>query len=202
MEQALTGYLRHMGLARRSREVLAAVLWTEAVGPWYARHTTVVKAQDGVITVHCDSAPHAQQLQADSGKILARLNERVAAQLGETPKGPYVREIRATSAFMGRGGPGVYDRREQPAQTPRAAELDSVMLTAEEEQRMAKMAAEIEDDVLRRRFAAALRSHLRLRRWQLAHEYRPCEGCGALLPPGESRCWTCQPPEPPPGIRE
>ncbi|NLO73852.1 MAG: DUF721 domain-containing protein [candidate division WS1 bacterium] len=204
IEQALDGYLRRLGLGRRSREVLAAVLWAEAVGPWYARHTRVVKVEAGVITVHCDSAPHAQQLQADSAKILARLNARVAEQLHEQPREPYLREVRATSAFMGSGGAGPYGRQEEPEQPegPRPAELDGIPLTAQEEERVAELAADIEDEALRRRFASALRTHLRLRRWQLGHGYRVCEGCGWLLAPDQTRCWTCEPPEPPPGMRE
>ena len=189
LHQALGRYLDEIGMGRRSREVLAAVVWAETVGPWYAQHTTVAKVEDGILTVHCDSAPHAQQLQADSEKILARLNRRVSEQWGP---GQHVRELRATSAWMGRGGPGrfVTPGKQPPPFTPQ--DIDAIALTPEEERRVQGLAAELEDEVLRRRFAATIRASLRARKWQLTHGYRECPECGGLLAPGETECWVCR----------
>jgi predicted nucleic acid-binding Zn ribbon protein len=205
LDLALARYLNQMGLAQRSREALAAVLWAETVGPWYAQHTTVAKVEDGVMTIHCDSAPHAQQLQADAEKILARLNLRVAEYLGPGKRARAdreVKEIRATSAYMGRGGPGAYApaaRSRQAAFNP--AEVDGIALTPAEEAQVEALAGELDDERLRRRFATAMRSSLRLRRWQLGHGWRVCEACGGLLEAGETECWVCRPPEPPDQVR-
>jgi predicted nucleic acid-binding Zn ribbon protein len=106
----LHGYLRHKGYSRHGAEVLAAVLWAETVGPWYAQHTEVVRVEKGVLTVHCDSAPLAQQLTADSDKILARLNQKVADHLG--PGGTGVPPV---SAPPGPGGAGVSPVSAPPA---------------------------------------------------------------------------------------
>ena len=194
VDKALGAYLRHIGLTRQSREVLAAVLWTDAVGPWYAQHTTVVKVADGVITVHCDSAPHAQQLQADSGKILARLNARVQEQLGGAQEP--LKELRASTGFMHRAERAAFAPAPKRPEPIRAAELDAIILTASEEEWVLTLSGEVEDDKVRRRFATALRSHLRLRRWQLAHGWRECPGCGLLLAAQEDSCWLCEPLEP------
>ena len=195
VNQALGAYLRDIGLTRQSREVLAAVLWTEAVGPWYAQHTTVVKVADGVITIHCDSAPHAQQLQADSGKILARLNVRVAEQLGGAQEP--LKELRAGTGFMGRAERASFAPEKRPPPPVRRAELDAIILTASEEEWVLTLSGQVEDDAVRRRFATALRSHVRLRRWQLAHGWRECEGCGGLLAQEEETCLLCEPLEKP-----
>ena len=88
LEALLQNYLGTKGYLRQSREVLAALLWPQAVGSWYAQHTRVVDVSDGVLTVWCDSAPRAQQLQADAERILELLNRRVeeqfAAKVGVT----------------------------------------------------------------------------------------------------------------------
>jgi len=209
--QVLHRYLREKGYTRHSAEVLAALLWAETVGPWYARHTEVVRVERGVLTVRCDSAPLAQQLTADSDKILTRLNQRVAEHLppvsgeqaacAEPPR--FLREIRAASAYPGRSGWTRFAPRERNApRLPTPAQLDAYPLTAEEEERIEAMAAPIADEDLRRRFAATVRASLRLRRWQREHGWRPCPGCGELLAPDEKRCFVCRPPEPPAQVRD
>lgn len=192
LHQALGRYLDEIGMGKRSREVLAAVVWAETVGPWYARHTAVAKVEDGVLTIHCDSAPHAQQLQADSEKILARLNRRVSEQWGP---GQHVKELRATSAWMGRDGQRRFAKAGKQAPPFTSEEIDAIELTAEEERRIEGLAAELEDEALRRRFAATIRASLRARKWQLRHGYRECPECGGLLAPGETECWICRIPQ-------
>ncbi|HEY3398755.1 MAG TPA: DUF721 domain-containing protein [Armatimonadota bacterium] len=209
LNDVLGHYLQDRGFTQHSAEVLAAVLWAEAVGPWYARHTEVVRAEGGVLTVHCDSAPLAQQLTADSDRILGRLNARVATQLasmGEAtaPEGEVqvITEIRPTSAYQGRSQPravGATAEGEQPQPTP--DQLDAYPLTAEEEQHVQELATGIVEDGVRRRFAATMRSSLRLKRWRRQHGYQACPTCDHLLPPGEERCPFCQPPPAPPQVR-
>ncbi len=214
VDEVLSRYLGQKGYLRQSREVLAAVLWAEVVGPWYARHTTVMQVSDGVMTIHCDSAPRAQQLKADSEKILERLNRRVAeylaagragrkTEVGAEPEAPrFIRDLRTTSAYSGRADPGRYrpSAAEAP-ELPTPQELEAYPLTAREEEEVEALVAEIEDELLRRRFAAAMRSRLRLQRWQRTHGWRPCPECGCLLAPGEDRCLACHPPEPPDQVR-
>lgn len=208
--QVLERYLREKGYTRHGAEVLAALLWAEVVGPWYARHTEVVRAERGVLTVHCDSAPLAQQLTADSDKILTRLNRRVAEHLqsasvqepgsGEPPC--FIHEIRAASAYPGRSRQRLARPERAAARLPTPAQLDAYPLTAEEEARVQTMAAAIADEELRRRFAATVRASLRLKRWQREHGWQPCPTCGNLLAPDEKRCFVCHPPEAPPQVRE
>ncbi len=206
----LNRYLQQKGYTRHGAEALAAFFWAETVGPWYARHTEVVRVENGVLTVHCDSAPLAQQLAADSDKILARLNRRVAEQLAtgapadSSPDPPPVlRELRATSAYQGRGDSRF---RAAPAldesRPPTTAELDSQVLSDEEEAEAQQAAAQIPDETLRRRFLAAFRANLRLRQWQRSHGWQPCPTCDRLLPPDEPECVLCHPPPAPLQVRQ
>jgi len=205
----LNRYLRQKGYSRHSAEVLGALLWPEVVGPWYARHTEVTRVENGTLTVHCDSAPLAQQLVADSDKILSRLNRKVAEHLdpafspssdAEPPS--ILREIRAGTAYQGRsGGRGrIADHVGSPCPVP--GEIESFPLTAQEENHAQQLAARISDEHLRRRFLAALRTSLRLRHWQRAQGWQPCPTCDRFLPPDEPVCIFCNPPPAPPQVRD
>lgn len=204
----LNRYLRQKGYSRHGAEVLAAVLWPQAVGPWYSRHTEVTRVENGVLTIHCDSAPLAQQLVADSDKILTRLNRMVAQHLAaENPSGSpeppaVLREIRATTAYQGRSRPHYAPPQTSTTSRPRPGEIASLPLTPEEEAHARELAGQIADEHVRRRFLAALRCSLRLRHWQQAQGWHPCPTCDGLLAPEESTCLFCYPPEAPPQVRE
>ncbi len=204
----LNRYLRLKGYTRHGAEVLAAVLWPQAVGPWYSRHTEVIRVENGVVTIHCDSAPLAQQLVADSDKILSRLNRMVAHHLaaenssGSTEPPPVLREIRATTAYQGRSRPYYAPHQTPVTPRPRPGEIESLPLTPEEEAYAQDLATQIDDENVRRRFLAALRSSLRLRHWQRAQGWHPCPTCDCLLPPEQSTCLFCNPPPAPPQVRE
>ncbi len=208
LSDILNRYLHTKGYSRHGAEVLAAVLWAETVGPWYARHTEVIRVENGAITVHCDSAPLAQQLVADSDRILERLNQRVAEQLAASaPAEPgaappqVLREIRATSAFQGRGEPQFRSAERRTSHRPPADEIESLPLTEEEEARAQELAAQVVDDQVRRRFLAALRASLRLRQWQVSQGWQPCSTCDRLLPPEDPLCLFCKPPPAPLQVR-
>jgi predicted nucleic acid-binding Zn ribbon protein len=209
LQRLVQSYLGGKGYMRQSREVLAALLWSEVVGEWYARHTRVLEVSEGVLQVWCDSAPHAQQLQADAQSILDRLQERVERELsrgeeGEaTPVQPFLTELRASSAGGGRRDRYQWTRPGGPAPSgvdPR--ELEKIALTHEEKAEAERLAAALASEELREKFRQAYLSSLRLLRWKRSHGYRPCSACGRLLPPGEKICLSCRPPAPPPGLRE
>lgn len=75
LSHALTGVLPRL----RPDTVLARVqaLWPEVVGPTVARSAEAVSERGGVLTVGCDSAVWAQELDLMGPDILARLNERL-----------------------------------------------------------------------------------------------------------------------------
>jgi predicted nucleic acid-binding Zn ribbon protein len=170
--EALRRYLAQRRMWEVSCAHLVPVIWPQVVGEWYARHTEVVRVWEGIVEVRCDSAARAQQLQLDSEEIMRRLNER----LGQ----PYVRQIRPSTAGFVRpsraSAPG--GRRELP--TPSAAELESLPLTAAEEQWIAACAAPIASAEARQAYEKALRAYLRLRHWRLQHGWQPCPRCGEL----------------------
>ena len=51
--------------------------WTEAVGEEIARHARPVAERDGIVTVACDAATWAQELDLLQAELLDRLRERV-----------------------------------------------------------------------------------------------------------------------------
>ena len=178
----LRGYFADHGLLSKSREMLAAFVWAEVVGPWYAQHTRVTRIRDGVLLVHCDSAPRAQQLQLDSAQILQRLNERIG--------GEYIKEIRAASGRVGRGRPDPVLAPEETEQLPAAAELAALRVPEEQAELIAALAEKLEDEQLRQRFTAAMHNFSRLQQWRRAQGYQPCGQCGRLVAP-DQKCSVC-----------
>ena len=182
LNQILDNYLASHSLLHKSRQMLAALVWAEVVGPWYRQHTAVTRVNAGILTVQCDAAPRAQQLQLDSSMILAKLNKRLG--------GDFIKEIRATSGRLGRG-------RQQPSvpadngdELP--PELSPEPLAPAEEQVIQGLASEIDDPELRERFVRVMRNFCRLERWKQAHGYKPCPQCGRLIKEGE-KCMVCYP---------
>ena len=178
----LRKYFTDHGLLAKSREMLAAFVWAEAVGPWYAQHTQVTRVKDGMVMVHCDSAPRAQQLQLDSPQILQRLNDRLG--------GEYIREIRAASGRVGRGRAAPQLPAEETEQLPEAAELAGLKVPEEQAELIAALAQKLQDEQLRQRFTATMHSFSRLQQWRRAQGYQPCTQCGRLVAPGQ-KCSVC-----------
>jgi predicted nucleic acid-binding Zn ribbon protein len=52
-------------------------VWAEAVGEEIARHGRPVAERDGIVTVACDAATWAQELDLLQGELLERLRERL-----------------------------------------------------------------------------------------------------------------------------
>lgn len=178
----LSGYLADHGLLAKSREMLAAFTWAEVVGPWYAQHTRVTRIRDGVLMVHCDSAPRAQQLQLDSAQIRHRLNERLG--------GEFIQEIRAASGRVGRGRPEPQIWEQQAEELPNRAELISQKIAEEQSQIIEALSHRLQDEELRGRFTAAMENFCHLQQWRRAHGYQRCPHCGRLVPPDQN-CAVC-----------
>lgn len=186
LDRILDKYLSHHGLLSKSRQMMAALVWAEVVGPWYRQHTAVTRVHDGILTVKCDSAPRAQQLQLDSDKILEKLNKRLG--------GSFIKEIRATSGRLGRGTQRLSMPEDSPE--PPAPQLASEPLSPGEEQTIQALAGEVREPQLRERFVKVMRNFARLQRWKENHGYTACPQCGWLIEPGE-QCPVCHPGRPP-----
>lgn len=182
LDQILDKYLARHGLLGKSRQMLAALVWAEVVGPWYSRHTAVSRVHDGILTVHCDSAPRAQQLQLDSDKILGKLNQHLG--------GNHIKEIRATSGRLGRGsrGPSL----PTPAPESGFAKMAPKSLSAGQEQAIQDLAGEIAELELREIFVAVMGNFCRLEHWKRDLGYNPCPHCGRLIEQGKP-CPVCYP---------
>jgi len=182
--EILTDYMADHGLLTKSREMLAAFVWAEVVGKWYAQHTQVTQIRDGVLVVHCDSAPRAQQLQLDSDFIKEKLNQRLG--------GNFIKEIRATSSRVGRGRPEPTVAEAEGELLPTPAELAQIPLPQQDADFIRALAEKVDDEGVRRRFSAAMTDFCRLQQWRRAQGYRPCPECGRLVAPSQ-RCPVCHP---------
>ncbi len=182
LNRILDKYLSRQGLMGKSRQMMAALVWAEEVGLWYRQHTTVTRAHDGILTVECDSASRAQQLQLDSDWIREKLNKRLG--------GNFIKEIRASSGRVGRSMPRPSIAEDSPAPAP--PKLASEPLAPGQEQAIQALADEIRQPQVREKFVKAMRNFGRLQRWQEAHGYTPCPQCGWLIEPGE-QCLVCHP---------
>ncbi len=180
--EALDTYLAGSGMLVKSRELLAALVWPEVVGEWYARHTEVVRADQGVLTVHCDSAPRAQQLQLDAPEVIDRLNVKLG--------GHFIRELRAASGGIPRRS--VIEQTAPSAGIP-VEEIASWSLSSATLEQVEGLAAPIEDEGLQARFRKLLHSACKLAAWQQAHGWHPCAKCGRLVEPNEALCVACNP---------
>ena len=182
--EMLTDYMADHGLLAKSREMLAAFVWAEVVGEWYAQHTQVTQIRDGVLIVQCDSAPRAQQLQLDSDYIKEKLNKRL--------DGSFIREIRATSSRVGRGRPTPTTAEAEDEPLPSPAELAQLQVPQQDVDFIRALAEKMDDEGLQRQFSAAMTNFCRLQQWRRAQGYQPCAKCGRLVPP-DQRCPVCRP---------
>jgi predicted nucleic acid-binding Zn ribbon protein len=144
----------------------------------------VTRIRDGVLIVHCDSAPRAQQLQLDSDRIKEKLNERL--------DGNFIKDIRATSGRFGRGRPDptIAETDEEPLPSP--AELAQLQVPQQDVDFIRALAEKTGDEGLQRQFSAAMTNFCRLQQWRRAQGYRPCPECGRLLAP-DNTCLVCHP---------
>ena len=183
--EAIDKYLRDHGLVRASRASQVPLLWSQVVGAWYAKHSEVLHVDHGIVHVRCDSAARAQQLQLDAPEIMKSLN---------TALGPgTVKEIRPSSGGIRRRKLSADSAGELQAAFPLRSELDHMDLLIDERAWIESLLASIEDEDLRPRLETVLVLHCKSERWKREHGFRPCEGCGALLPPPQRMCKACDP---------
>jgi len=134
--------------------------WPEAVGPGVAVHARPESLKRGILTVRVDSAVWATELSAHEPVLLERLN----AGLEE----PVVTRLKFL-AGTGWAGPRVSSETDPEASRPvwpNRRDLQSIELSAEEQTRVAGLAAAAGDDPeLGRAGACWLASTLKARRW-------------------------------------
>ncbi len=185
IRQVVDGYLRSKGLVKLSREALVPIIWAEVVGPWYRKHTEVLRVEGGVIMVRCDSSARAQQLQLDSARIIDAINERLEAKA--------IKEIRPSSGGI-RRGVAVTDPSAMPAiETPAPEDLELMKLTKSEARWVEETAACVAEGDLRESARTVLIKYCKSSRWLVERGHRPCQVCGVLVPPGKKLCRSCDP---------
>jgi hypothetical protein len=133
----LSQFLQQSGLAGKLRAYESWRVWNEVVGPQIAAHAQPAKIRDGVLEIRVDQAVWMQQLQLMKPKILARLNERLGAEV--------FRDI-----FWRRG------RVEQPPVAAEPGSLPLPPLPAEDMARIGEIVALLDDAELRRQLQQIL----------------------------------------------
>lgn len=166
----------------RAKERLAALVWRECVGSFYAERTQVTGISRGIMYVWCNSPALAHQLSLDGVEIIGRLNAELAGQ--------YIKEIRPSATGRRRGQEAAEASRPRRA-SPTRRELEAIRLPPDEVQAVEAEAARIGDEGLRARFLGAALAQRRAQKWQRQHGYRSCEHCGWLTPPPLSHCTKC-----------
>ncbi len=183
LTEALNALLESRGLLEASREEMVAFVWREVAGEWYARHTHVTSARDGVVHVRCDSAPRAQQLQLDAPEVIGRLNRR----LGEE----FVREIRPSSAGVGRRREAAVAEPGEPL-SPTEEELAEIQVPPDDIRDILERVGDFERPV-RHRLEEIMLLQARARVWQREHGWRRCPGCGVYHLDSPEYCLACRP---------
>ena len=166
----------------RVKEKLAALVWTDVVGDFYAARTQVTRVHQGIMFVACHSPALAHQLSLDADEIIRRLNRELA--------GSYIKQIRPATGYRARSDAGSDAPRPRRAR-PSRNELESIVLTAGEVARIDAEAAQIGDETVREHFRKTAITNRRLQLWREAQGHRPCRACGWILSPELGRCAMC-----------
>lgn len=69
------------GLDKKLQEVSVLDFWEEIVGAQAAKSCVIKKLEHGIITVHASAPVWRTELQMRKAEVLARLNERVGAEV-------------------------------------------------------------------------------------------------------------------------
>ena len=149
----------------RVRERLAALVWRDCVGEFYADRTRVNKVQHAIMWVWCDSPALAHQLSLDSKEIIRRINRELS--------GPVVKEIRTSTLRRGKD-PEEYQLGLAEQAGPSKSELDSIVMTKRELDEIDSDAEAIANEGIRERFRKAAISERRMNRWRWNNGYVKC----------------------------
>jgi Dna[CI] antecedent, DciA len=166
----------------RAKEKLAALIWRDVVGEFYADRTVVARVHHGIMYVGCESPALAHQLSLDAAEIAQRLNRELA--------GSYVKEIRPSTGQRAREAATGHAEVRRPRK-PSRAELEAIVLPKEHLAAIESEAAQIADEEMRKRFVRAAVSDRRACLWRQAQGYRECDSCGWLLAPEMAGCPMC-----------
>ncbi|MBM3472420.1 MAG: DUF721 domain-containing protein [Armatimonadetes bacterium] len=179
---ALENLLARREARVRVKERLAALVWRECVGGFYAERTLVTRVERGIMWVWCSSPALAHQLSLDAEEIIRRLNAQLA--------GDYVKEIRPTTTGR-RRAQGATELDLPRAPQPTRAELEAIRLLPRAVEAIDAEAAHIEDEALRERFRATAIAQRKAQKWRAQHGYTACRHCGWLTPPPLKHCTKC-----------
>jgi predicted nucleic acid-binding Zn ribbon protein len=94
VKDVLPGTLRTLGIARRTREAQALMVWRDVVGPVLASETEPLHLRGSTLWVRASSTALAHQLHIEKPQLLKGLNDRIGSAA--------VRDIRFLQGMTGR----------------------------------------------------------------------------------------------------
>jgi rubrerythrin len=160
------------GLGEEFHEQEPLFLWEEAVGERIARLTTPLRVREGIIFVEVSSHVLAQELSMLKEEYIRKINEL----LGEER----VRDIRF------RVGQALRQREEE------AIKLEEVPLSAAEQEEIAHLVSDVEDERLREALRAFFITERRIERLREERGFARCPRCGVLHQGEGEICSFCQ----------
>ncbi|MGQ9477672.1 MAG: DUF721 domain-containing protein [Candidatus Bipolaricaulia bacterium] len=175
-------FARH-GLAEEFQEQEPLFLWEEAVGERIAKLASPLRVREGILFVEVKSHVLAQELSLLKEGYIRKLNKL----LGEER----VRDIRFR---VGVGaGAGVEDEEEAPYTLMEPPPpLEEVPLSPEEQEEIAGLVREIEDERLREALRAFLITERRIEKVRLERGFKRCHRCGGLYKDEGEVCLYCR----------
>lgn len=171
----LVPMMQRMDLYQGARDHVPLQLWDQVVGPLVARNTVPVSVRGGIMFVRTASSAWMNELSAG---FRHQYRERLNALLGEER----ISDIR----FL----PPPLPERKAEGKAARQA-IPRMPLGADDEVRIAEVAAVVADPEARARVARTMRRALQTQAWRLREGWRPCPGCGDLVEDG-ARCVGCR----------
>lgn len=180
LRDILPRMMNGIGLRQRYRAELVILHWRQIVGEEIAANTRPGKIRRGVLTVTAKNAAWAHHLSMMKEEIAARIN----AFAGEKAVG----DLKFQAGYFQNGQNQEKDDGEEeiPAVDWREGRLDAGELRAVE-----VITAPLADDGVRVRIKRLLSKDMALRKAQRKKDWRPCQKCGVLCPPGGDLCRVC-----------
>lgn len=167
----------NLGLRMRLQQEAALIHWAGVVGPQLARHTRALEIKRGVLHVQVRNSAWANQLAYLETDILARLNAAIGSQA--------VKDIRWVVGSW-------HDNEADAPPKTHPGTVATVVLGEEDRREIARLAALIPDEELRRVWERFLAGEFRRRAWRMVHGWPTCPICGTPHPRGALLCPACR----------
>lgn len=180
IREALERTLSQLDIKAKARESLLPYLWRDLVGPAIAGVSRVRMVRGQTLYLDAETPSWATTLSMQSEELLRRIN----AYFGEK----MISDIHVS----GRGFEPSRPRRPKKQPTPSEAELEAVVLPAEQLAEIRKQWEAVSNDHLRSLLEMAAARRAKLDCWRLEHGWKRCARCETLFRGRGKTCRLCR----------